>query len=157
MNEINIEKIEWLAPEYNHKERSNDWFWTIGLVTIIACILAIYFGNYVFAIFLFISGASLIFFSLRHPPDVMYKMETKGLTMGKDFYEWKNIKSFNIKNTDDAEAKLLIETKKYLLPVYTIPVPKEMIEKIKTNIILIIPRSEIDESKSMVFMEKLGF
>jgi hypothetical protein len=32
-----------------------------------------------------------------------------------------------------------------------------MIEKIKTNIILIIPRSEIDESKSMVFMEKLGF
>lgn len=157
MNEINIETIEWLAPEYNHKERSNDWFWTIGLVTIIACILAIYFGNYVFAIFLFISGASLILFSLRHPPDVAYKIETKGLTMGKDFYEWKNIKSFNMKNTDDTDAKLLIETKKYLLPVYTIPVPKEIVERIKTNIILVIPRSEIDESKSMVFMEKLGF
>jgi len=158
MNEVKIDTIEWLAPEYSHKERDNDWFWTIGLITIVACVIAIWLHNYVFAIFLFISGASLILFTLRRPPNVNYKIESKGLTMGKDHYDWKKIKSFNLKyNEGDIFAKLLIETSKYFLPVYTIPFPKEKAKEIKKNLLLIIPRSEIDESKSMVFMEKLGF
>jgi hypothetical protein len=158
MDEIKINTIEWSAPEYSHKERGNDWFWAIGLITIIACGVAIWLHNYVFAVFLLISGCCLIMFTLRHPQDVTYLIETKGLTMGKDLHSWKSIKSFNIKNNDsDAYAKLMIETSKYFLPIYTIPLPKDMIDKTKETLLMVIPRSEIDESKSMVFMEKLGF
>ena len=158
MDEIKINKIEWSAPEYSHKERGNDWFWTLGLVTVISCGIAIWLKNNMFAIFLLLSGGSLILFTLRHPKDVSYIIETKGITMGKDLYEWKNIKSFNIKSTEDEPlAKLLIETSKYMLPVYTIPFPQELQAQIKEDLLKILPRSEIDESKSMVFMEKLGF
>ena len=97
MDEIQLNTIEWSAPEYTHKERSNDWFWAIGLVTVIACVIAIWLHNYVFAIFLFVSGGSLIMFSIRHPQDVKYIIETEGLTIGKDKHNWKSIKSFNIK------------------------------------------------------------
>ena len=158
MDEIKIETIEWSAPEYTHKERGNDWFWALGLITIILCGVAFWYKNNIFAIFILLSGGSLIMFTLRHPLDVNYKIETKGLTMGKDLYPWKALKSFNIKNIDDEKfAKLLIETSKYVLPVYTIPFPKEMENKIKESLTKILPRSEIDESKSMVLMEKLGF
>lgn len=158
MDEIKINTIEWSAPEYTHKERSNDWFWAIGLVTLIACGIAIWLHNYVFSIFLFISGVTLIMFTLRHPQDVTYIIETDGLTMGKDLHTWKSIKSFNIKKNDsDDYAKLMIETSKYFLPIYTIPLPKDMIDSTKETLLKVIPRSEIDESKSMVFMEKLGF
>jgi hypothetical protein len=78
--------------------------------------------------------------------------------MGKDLHPWKNIKSFNIKNNEaDLQAKLLIETSKYFLPIYTIPLPKERVSHVKETLLKVIPRSEINESKSMVFMEKLGF
>ncbi|HEY5588650.1 MAG TPA: hypothetical protein VIK86_06820 [Candidatus Paceibacterota bacterium] len=158
MDEIKLETINWLAPEYVHKERSNDWFWALGLITIIVCSIAIWLQNYIFAIFLLISGCCLIMFTLRHPQDVTYIIETKGLTMGKDLYTWKNLKSFNVKNNEtDSFAKLLIETSKYMLPIYTIPFPKEMETQIKKTLLKVLPRSEIDESKSMVFMEKLGF
>ncbi|MBK5215449.1 MAG: hypothetical protein JJE53_01415 [Candidatus Pacebacteria bacterium] len=158
MDEIKINKIEWSAPEYSHKERGNDWFWALGLVTIISCGVAIWLKNNMFAIFLLLSGGSLILFTLRHPKDISYIIETKGITMGKDLYEWKNIKSFNIKSKEDEPlAKLLIETSKYILPVYTIPFPQELQAQIKEDLLKILPRSEIDESKSMVFMEKLGF
>ena len=158
MDEIQINTITWSAPEYTHKERGNDWFWAIGVVTIVACGIAIWLHNYVFAIFLLTSGGCLIMFTLRHPQDVNYSVETKGITMGKDLYDWKKIKGFNIKKNDnDIFAKLLIETTKYFLPVYTIPLPKDMTEEMKETLLQIIPRSEIDESKSMVFMEKLGF
>lgn len=158
MDEIKLETINWLAPEYVHKERSNDWFWALGLITIIVCSIAIWLQNYIFAIFLLISGCCLIMFTLRHPQDVTYIIETKGLTMGKDLYTWKNLKTFNVKNNEtDSFAKLLIETSKYMLPIYTIPFPKEMEAQIKETLLKVLPRSEIDESKSMVFMEKLGF
>jgi len=158
MEEIKINKIEWSAPEYSHRERDNDWFWAIGLITIVAFGIAIWLHNYVFAIFLFLAGASLILFTLRHPQNVNYVIETKGLAMGKDFYEWKNIKSFNMKHRDENDnPKLLIETGKYFLPIYTIPFEKEKETEIKEALLLIIPRSDIDESKSMIFMEKLGF
>jgi len=158
MDEIQINTIEWSVPEYNHKERDNDWFWTLGLVTLVACGLAIWFHNYIFAIFIFISGCCLIMFTLRHPEDVTYIIETKGLSMGKDLYPWKNIKSFNIKKIEDGtEDKLLIETSKYFLPIYTIPLPRDLEHQVKQNLLKMIPRSEIDESASMVFMEKIGF
>lgn len=158
MEEIIIDTITWTAPEYSHKEKDNDWFWAIGLVTIIACGFAFWLHNYLFAIFIIISGCCLILFTLRRPQVIIYKIETKGLSMGKDLYPWKDLKSFNIKNNEkELFAKLIIETRKYFLPVYTIPIPKEQESKIKENLILVIPRSEIDESKSMVFMEKLGF
>ncbi len=158
MDEIKLNTINWTVPEYSHKERENDWFWTIGLITIIACGIAIWLHNYVFAIFLLISGGSLILFTLRHPQNITYTIETKGLSMGKDLYPWKSLKSFNIKNIEhEPYAKLMIETSKYFLPIYTIPVPKELETQIKETLLLVLPRSEVDESRSMIFMEKLGF
>lgn len=158
MDEIILNTITWSAPEYSHRERNNDWFWALGLITIVACGLAIWKENYVFAIFLFLSGCSLALFSLRHPPDVTYTIETKGLSMGKDLHSWKSIKSFNMKKIEDGGYdKLMIETSKYMLPIYTIPIPKEYEPHIKETLLKVIPRSEIDESPSMVFMEKLGF
>ena len=159
MDEIKINTIEWTAPEYSHRERGNDWFWTLGLITVVACGIAMWIHSFIFAIFLALSGASLIMFTMRHPREVTYVVETKGLSMGKDLYEWKKIKSFNIRNsrTGDDESKLLIETKNHFLPIYTIPLPKEKIDEMKDTLLKIIPRSEIDESASMLFMEKLGF
>ncbi|MFA5773530.1 MAG: hypothetical protein WC908_02555 [Candidatus Paceibacterota bacterium] len=158
MDEIKINTIEWSLPEYSHKERNNDWFWSLGLITIIACGIAIWLHNYVFAVFLLISGCCLIMFTMRHPQNVTYIIETKGLTMGKDLHEWKSIKSFNIKNNEkDIFAKLLIETSKHFLPIYTIPLPKEKVEEVKETLLKVATRSEINESQSMLFMEKLGF
>lgn len=157
MEEINLNKIEWSAPEYDHEEKSNDWFWTIGLITLVSVIISLWLSNYIFAIFLAISGASLILFTLRHPQEVTYTIENEGLSMGKDKYEWKNIKSFYIIKKNKDNSKLLIETNKYFLPVYTIPMPTELTYEVKENLLKVLPSKELGESKSMLFMEKLGF
>lgn len=158
MDEIIIDTIEWSAPEYSHKERDNDWFWTIGLITIIACGITIWLHNYVFAIFILLSGFCLVMFTMRPPQEVTFIIETKGLTMGRELHEWKKIKSFNInKKITGDYSKLLIETSKHFLPIYTLPFPKELENNIKENLLKVIPRSEIHESQSMAFAEKLGF
>ena len=156
VEEITINKIEWQAPEYIHKDRTVDWFWAMGLVTLAVCLLAIWIHNYLFAIFILISGCCLALFNIRHPENINFSITTEGITMGKDKYNWKSIKSFNIKN-DSENPKLLIQTSKYFLPVYTIPVPANLIEEIRESILKFVPIVELEESKSMQFMEKLGF
>ena len=156
MEEIIINKIEWTAPEYSHKEKSVDFLWTIGLATLIAFALATWFGNYLFGIFIIISGASLIFFSIREPQEVNFSIETSGVTMGKDKYDWKKIKGFNIKKQEE-KAVLLLEIDKYLLPVYTIPLPLELYNEVRDSLLKIIPNIELEESPSMKFVEKIGF
>lgn len=159
MEEENINKIEWSAPEYYHREKNNDWYWAIALVTIITCGLALYFNNYLFAVFIIISGACLILFGFSPPQTLTIVIDKPGFKIGRELYPWKNIKSFNIKDkVENSEyAKLLIETNKYFLPTYTIFIPKELVEEVKKTLLKLIPRSEIDESKSMVFMERIGF
>lgn len=156
MDEIIIDKVEWSAPEYKHEEKSIDFIWAIGLVALVACGIAVWQHNYLFAVFLIIAGASLILFSIRHPRDVSFSIETTGITIGKDKYEWKSIKGFDIKKNDGSPV-LLIELDKYFLPVYTIPLPLDLIPSIKESLLKVIPNIELEESKSVKFMEKVGF
>jgi hypothetical protein len=156
MEEIILEKIEWQAPEYKHKDKSVDFLWTIGLVALVMLGFAIWKQNYIFAVFIFISGGTLILFSIRKPENINFIIETSGLSLGKDKYEWKKIKGFHIKK-EETEAILLIEINKYFLPVYTISLPIELADTVRESLIKVTPNIELEESKSMKFMEKLGF
>lgn len=154
--EINIETISWSAPEHIHKERTIDWYWTVGLITIVAVGVAIWTKNYVFAIFILVSGASLGLVSIRHPKEINFTIENKGLTIGRDFYDWSRIKGFDVKKNQHGKI-ILVEINKYFLPVYTIHIPEELAGEIKDSLSLIIPRIPLNESHSVLFMEKLGF
>ncbi len=156
MEEIILETVEWQAPEYTHKKRSTDFLWTIGLIALLASGVAFWFTSYIFAIFILISGACLIMFTIREPEEINFSIKTEGLMVGKDKHEWKSIKGFNIKS-GEPYGKLLIETSKYFLPVYTIPIPSSLIDKAKESLLKVIPNIEIMESGSMAFAEKIGF
>ncbi len=159
-DEIVLDTIVWSAPEYNHREHSNDWYWSIGLISLISTILAIYFGNYIFSIFLILGGASLILFTLRHPKEVEFRIESNGITFGRDNHPWDSIKGFNIKRNmgEESYAKLLIMTDKHFLPVYTLPLKPEYIDSVRNNLLKVSKlNTSLQESPSMIFMEKLGF
>lgn len=156
MEEIDINTTEWRAPEYTHKKKSADFFWTIGLVAIVACIIAIWLHNYLFAIFIFISGGCLILFTLREPQEMAFSIGNEGISMGKDKYAWAKIKGFAIKKGNGSN-KLMIVTSKYFLPIYTIPLPQNITEEVRSSLLKVVPSVEIEESRSMLFMEKLGF
>ena len=66
------------------------------------------------------------------------------------------MKGFHIKKEDDY-ALLLIELNKYLLPIYTIPLPLDQVQSVKESLLKVIPNIELEENKSMKFMEKIGF
>jgi hypothetical protein len=154
--EIELNKIEWVGKEYEFKERSVDWFWAVGLICLVSVGVSVWFHNFVFAIFLFISGVSIIILNHRKPLEVSFIIESKGITLGKDLYEWNKIKGFNILKQENRN-KLLLNTNKNFLPVITITIPKDLTEEIETEIkkVLVFDK-EIQETHSTQFAEKIG-
>ncbi len=146
----------WSAPEYTHIPKNTDWFWSIGLVALVGAGLAVWFHNYIFAIFILLSGASLIMTGIHHPLEVEFEISTAGLRINKDTYSYKKIKGYKM-TRGSPYAKLLVETDKYFIPVLTIPVPEEYAQEVNDELMKVLPLLELEESASMIFMEKLGF
>ncbi|MFA7315831.1 MAG: hypothetical protein WC059_03460 [Candidatus Paceibacterota bacterium] len=157
MEEIVLKTISWVVPEYNHRERSVDWLWGFGIITFILAVIALFMGNHLFAVFILVGGGSMILFTIRRPKDMQVIIATEGFTIGSENYEWKQIKGFRIKKTPTG-TKLFIRTAKHFLPTFTIPLHDEIVQEARESLLKVIPvMEELDESPSMVFMEKIGF
>ena len=154
LRDIHIQPFSWTAYEYNHIPRSIDWFWGLGLLTIVGAIAAIYFGNYLFAIFILVAGFVLILLNLRHPQEIEFKINQEGITVAGKIYEYKDIKGFTV--LEKNSPKLLIETTQYFLPVITLPIPSDHTKTIRATLSDILPELELKESHTVILIEKLG-
>jgi hypothetical protein len=78
------------------------------------------------------------------------------LFVGKDVHPWNKVKGFRIKD-DGIYPKLLVLTAKQFMPMYAIPLIPNIVADVKDTLLKLIPETEIEESRSTLFMEKIGF
>jgi len=156
-----MEKLEWSALEYEEKERSQDWFWALGIVVITSSIASMIYGNYFFAVLLLISGGLLGYFATRPPEMVYYELNDKGLKVRGRVYPYENIKSFWVqKENMELHHKpiLFIKTERIFLPVVTAHTNAEVASQIeKIFLAKKIVAEEMQEHVSEKIMDYLGF
>ena len=59
--------FSWEVDEYIERDRSNDWFWTVGLIVLTGIVISIILKNFVFAMFLLVAAGTLSVFIFRKP------------------------------------------------------------------------------------------
>ncbi len=156
MEEQKNQNLSWRAPEYNHNPKSVDFVWGVGLIGLAGTVTSIFFHNYIFAIFIVLSSIMLIIFSTRHPDEATFEINEGGIVFGEENHSYKNIKGFCIKDANPY-SKLIIETDKYFLPIYTLPLPHELEEDTRAILSQVIEEKELEETHSSKFMERIGF
>jgi hypothetical protein len=167
-NEMVSDKLSWSALEYEEKERSQDWFWALGIIIVTSSIASIIYGNYFFAALLVLSGVLLGFFAIKKPEIISYELNKKGLKIKNRLYLYENIKSFWVQsgafpNTSLPEQVvikpiLFIKTERIFMPILDIPIEEEMAEDIHSIMLgQNIVEEEMKEHPSEKIMEALGF
>lgn len=156
MPDQKVQTISWISPEYIQKERTVDWFWTIGLISIIGAGLALYFNNNLFAILILISCGMFFLLSIHTPRDVEYQLSEEGLSAGEKKYSKNDLLSFDIKKEKE-DIKLLIHTSGKFMPIITIQIPEDMKEEIQFELSKFSEKKEFEDSIAMKFMDMLGF
>ncbi len=150
------DSLQWSAPEYHHYQRSVDWFWAVGIITICIAVLAFIFDNALFGILILLSAGILIFYAIRAPQDINYEINQRGIIVGKDLHPYLTIESFWLE-TRHGEPKIILKSKKAVLPYIIIPVHEESADDIATVLRDFLEEKELAEPASHKVMEYLGF
>lgn len=156
MDEGKSQNISWSAPEYSHTTKNIDFLWGIGLLGLAGTIASIFFGNYIFAVFIILSATMMIVFATRQPKEANFEINKEGIVFDKELHKYKNIKGFKIRQSNPY-SKLIIDTNRYFLPIYVLPLPHELEEEVYAILSQIIKEEDIDETHSSKFMTRIGF
>lgn len=118
-------RIEWDAHEYEHKERNQDWFWAVGIISVSLAVATVIFGNIIFGIFILTAVFSLALFINRPPETVHVIVDEKGVTRGRIHYPYTSLQSFWI-DIDHSHPKILLASEKLFMPLIIIPLSPEV-------------------------------
>ena len=150
--------LKWEAHEYEHFERSTDWYWAVTIVTISIVALAIIFNNFLFAILILVSVFSLMLYAHRQPILVEYEINKKGIRIHDTIYIYSTIESFWVDSHVEHHApKLILRSTKMLMPILVIPLKDVHPDDIHSYLIEFLPEEEHHEPLAHTLMEFIGF
>jgi len=150
-------KISWKALEYKRKEKTTDWYWAVILISLAIVVISFIIHNVLFAILVIISTIILMSFSIIAPKMVEISINQKGITVGKEIYPFATLESFWVENTDKDNQKILLKSKKLIMPLIAIPLEEYHHLDVREFLLQYLPEAEMHEPLSQKIMEKLGF
>jgi hypothetical protein len=151
-----MESLSWNTPEFEEKTRHNDWVWTVGFVFALSSVVAFFFGNIFFGIFLVISGGILVFTASHKPKMLNITINESGVTINEETIEHDKINHFWIDEKGKTD-KLLMTVSGSFLPVVSIPLNGVKSEDLRTVMLKYNKESEMAESIGIKIFERLGF
>jgi len=144
-------KMEWDAHEYEHKERSSDWFWAVGILSVAIAVASVIFGNIIFGILVLIGAFTLSLFASRPPSALHIIVDDKGITRGRVRYPYRTLQSFWI-DTDHPHKKIIMRSEKMLMPLIIVPLGDEVdVNQLHEN----LSKFLTEEFHDLPFIEKL--
>jgi len=154
--DVFVDGFSWEAPEYFHRQKTADWFWSFGIVTVTLIVISVVYANILFAIFIGIAALTLAIFAHRTPRNVEVTISPRGVTLEKTLYHYTQLESFWIRE-NDPHPKILIKSKKILMPYIVIPLGDIHPEDVRDYLIQFMEEEEQHESISQQVIEYLGF
>lgn len=114
------ESLSWQALEYEHKPKTADWFWILGTVALLGSLLAFYFSNFFFAVFILIAAFAVALHANIPPTLHTYNIREDGLVRDNLLFPFRNIKGFSIIKNSLGNT-LLLDINRVTFPILSIP------------------------------------
>jgi hypothetical protein len=152
----NQNSIHWQAFEYEHRERSPDWFWAVGIITIALSVTAIILHNVLFAFVIILSGFVLSLYAARPPKEIGVVIDDRGVRVEKTFYPFHSLESFWLEEMESG-YKILLKSQRLLMPYIVIPLGEADPEEVHSQLRRHLPEIFHSESSLQKLMEYLGF
>lgn len=113
--------VSWHGYEYEYREKSRDWYWALVIISVAVAIAAILLQNYLFAVLIIVSALSIAVHSYQAPEEKEFRIDHRGIKIGKKLYTYQNIESFWIDDKPEP-PQLFFKLKRPVLPLIIIPI-----------------------------------
>jgi hypothetical protein len=159
MNNDQIKSITWEAYEHTHREKSSDWYWSLGIIVLTASFLAIIFGNYIFGVLLVVMGVTLGIAGSKHPKLIVFELNKMGIRIDNKLFPYATLETFWVEDNEehDRMSQLLIQSRRTMVPLLVIPLDGVETHEIRDFLLYNLLEKEMSESLSHIILERLGF
>lgn len=109
--------ISWKIPEYQGQEKTKRWYIVAGAISIALLAFAIFTQNLIFAIIIIFAAIIVVVLDGNKVGMLKVELSDKGVTVGKEFYEYEQIADFFIIYKPEQGIKTLyLEFKRFAMP-----------------------------------------
>ncbi|SRR6056297_412907 len=103
----NSSQISWEIPEYQKPPRGKAWYILASILALFMLGYAFYNQNFLFALLIIIAIIAIVLNEKREAVKVQINLTEKGVWVGKNFYDYDEIKDFSIVYKPEEETKKL--------------------------------------------------
>ena len=138
--------VKWQTPEFEYHEKSSDWYWAVGIITVGFFALAIILKNFLFALMILLAGFTFAMYGAKKPKTVSFALTSRGIKIENVLYPYDDLKSFWLNYDPPRVKELYIISKKVLLPQLSIPLGQANPNEIREHLLKFLEEKEIQES-----------
>lgn len=117
-------KYEWDGVEFEHVEKTVDWYWGLGIIIVTGCVIAIISKNYLLTVLLVLGGSMLVFYANDKAEPVHVELSDRGIKINKDLFTYTSIKSFWMYQDHHDRNRIVIVTGGKIMPKRIITLPE---------------------------------
>jgi hypothetical protein len=149
--------LQWEALEHTHIEKTNDWYWALGIVALAGSVTSILLGNVLFGIVIILGATTMIMVSHRPPRTVTYELSPRGLRIESTLYPFPTLKSYCIDEDTPTGPQLLIHSNRVFMPLIILSIPEDFIDDIDYFLSERMDTEHIEEPFGHKLLEFFGF
>lgn len=149
--------FEWDATEVEHREKSTDWYWGLGVGVLAGVVLSIIAANYLLAILLAVGGIMLGLYGNDRPHPVHVEISERGVALNKNLYLFSTMKSFWMYRDHHGRERLVLVTGRPVMPTHILSFA-DGIDPVAVRIFLLkhLPEKETKQSIVDMIAEMIG-
>ncbi len=151
-----MDTVTWTTLEFEQHDRHRDWNWYVGLIAGIIAVVAFFYGNIFFGIFIIVAGATVIIYALRPPRHLTILINDDGVSINGEIIPYADIKQFWLDETDKPD-KLLLLVKGSFVPMLALPLQGVTAETVRNALKPHATEVEMRESRSVKLFDYFGF
>lgn len=148
------EPIIWEALEHEHRPKTTDWYWALGIIAFGGATTALIAGNTLFALLILIGAFTMMLLATKHPTLTRFEINNRGVIIKKTLYPYSSLHSYGIPHENPL---LILRSKKTFVPFIIIPLgdihPSEIEDVLHGH----LPREEHEEPFAHKILEYFGF
>jgi len=155
------DEFRWEAPEFHYHEKTLAWYWGVGAITLLLIVIAIFQGNFLFALFSLLAGVLVSVWGSRAPNTVPFTLTEKGFAIaGKKFYAHDALEGFALIESHiqpEVFSEIVLRTRGQLGRWIKIMIPRSLENQVRERLERVLPELEYEESMSEHIARMLRF
>jgi len=152
--------MEWDSYRRELIERSDDWFWALGAISVFTAIVSLILGNILLAIIVGLAGFSIFRHEKRplQDPSMHVRIDKQGVRLDNELYTYEKIRSFWVEGANDEKpATLILHYGRIFVPNIHIPIVGYEPADVRELMLKYGEEEKHTETFSEVIFETLGF